>query len=73
MLLPPDHYPTHDKHWLKIAADYEAATESVVVNPRNLQPRSLHDIDADWLQSRSLYHQWLKYYRDFEKRPPDMR
>jgi hypothetical protein len=73
MLMPPDAYPRHDPQWLSGADIYESLTEQVVLNPRNLQPRSLEDIDFDWLQSRALWHKWLKYERDFDKRPDDMR
>lgn len=65
---PPDTYPAHDLRWLEGADLYESLTDSVVVNPRNLQPRTLEDIDFDWLRSRALWHKWLKFYRDEPER-----
>lgn len=73
LLTPPDAIPQHDLHWLKTADEYEQVTNSVVVNPRILNPQSLYDIDLDWLVSRSLYHEWKRYYEDLPKRPSDMR
>lgn len=73
MLMPPDAYPRHDRHWLNGADIYEALTGDTVVNPRNLRPAALEDIDFEWLHSRSLWRQWHKYEQDMDKRPPDMR
>lgn len=72
MLLPPDEYPQHDEHWLEVARQYEEATGQTVVNPRNLQPRTLLDIDEDWLKSRRIYQGWRKFFGDLDKRPKDM-
>lgn len=73
MLTPPEHYPTHDKAWLNGADIYESLTETVVVNPRNLNPTTLYDVDFEWLHSRALFHKWRNFYRDMDKRPQDMR
>lgn len=62
--MPPERYPMHDLHWLEGADTYESLTERVVLNPRNLNPRTLDEIDFDWLRSRALYHKWKKYERD---------
>lgn len=71
--MPPEHYPTHDLEWLEAADLYETLTETTVVNPRNLQPRTLLDIDREWLQSRARWHKWRKFFKDFDQRPPDLR
>lgn len=64
MMMPPDQFPQHDPHWLNGADIYENLTERVVLNPRNLNPQTLDDIDFEWLKSRALWHKWHKYERD---------
>jgi hypothetical protein len=68
-LTPPTEYPVHEAIWLKIATEYEEATGQVVVNPRNLHPQSLVDVDVGWLHSKKLYGDWIKYHKDLRKRP----
>ena len=51
-----------------MAVEIEDATGIVIINPRNLQARSLKEADPLWLRDKSRYRQGRKFFRDMEKR-----
>lgn len=51
-----------------MAVEIEDATETVILNPRNIQAKSLQEADLVWLRDKARYRQGLKYFKDSEKR-----
>ena len=67
---PPKHY-----HWLylHLANVLFEAAGVYVLNPRCIDSASLFDADTEWLEDFQRYRQYLKFERDKDRRPPELR
>lgn len=71
--LPPRAY-TYGVEWLDIARQLEDAHEGlVIVNPRNLQARSLLDVDDRWLADMAHWREEIQFWADYPKRNASMK
>ena len=64
----PQHKFKYDWHWIAMAVDLEDAMEVVILNPRNIQAKSLKEADSDWLKDKARYRQGRRFVRDRDKR-----
>lgn len=51
-----------------MAVEIEDAQSIVILNPRNIQARSLKEADPLWLRDKARYRQGRKFVRDRDKR-----
>lgn len=66
---PPERY-----HWslLSLAHSIFEQTGQYITNPRTMTTGILY-ADTEWLSDFANYRKTLAFYRDYDKRPPEMR
>lgn len=70
--LPPQQFQ-YDLHYLEEARIFFEVTGQYIINPRHIYAQSLHLVDRNWRENFNRYLATLKYYEDYDKRPPEMR
>ena len=58
----------YHREWIKMAVEIEDAMSIVILNPRNIQARSLKEADLDFVADKNRYRQGRKYIEDRPKR-----
>lgn len=58
---------------LRRAYEYHRVTENYPFNPRCLIPRSVWDIDMEFVTEYERYREWVQFWIDFPDRPEGIR
>jgi hypothetical protein len=64
---------TYHPQALRRAYEYQLMTGRMILNPFAIHSDSLLIVDDDWVTDYLNFRLWVKYRRDFPKRPREMR
>ena len=64
---------TYHQEVLRRAYEYHRVTEQYPFNPRCLTPRSVLDIDMEFVTDYERYRTWVQFWIDFPNRPLGLR
>lgn len=64
-LTPPSRKPSkYDYHLLELGRAFYEASQTYVLNPRDIHSQSLFTADRDWCNDLNLHLAWVKHKRD---------
>lgn len=67
----PEFKPTrYDHHLLEMACQYEDGGGQPVLNPHNVDDRSLFRADSVFMREKAMWRLWKRYFQDNAAKTP---